>query len=193
MSCRMWRYSERWSWASWKEDRTSTRLCASSLVSTAMRSSQASPWPVSDRYDVKTWCRICVVLSTFSALEKKSTFTVYCSEHLRVWTLIFCVVCSEKSSGYSLGRGAERTGAADDERCGQSKSGLSTQLPCPQHVQWGPWGHLHQGVRCQTLAGKRSEVILCLFIIETGKSSVLAKCCLLSCLFLVSPIPPDCL
>lgn len=49
---RMWRYSERWSWASWKEDRTSTRPCASSLASTAMRSSPASPWLVSDRYDM---------------------------------------------------------------------------------------------------------------------------------------------
>ena len=51
MSCRMWRYSERWSWASWKEGRTSTRPCASSPASAAMRSSPASPWPASDRYD----------------------------------------------------------------------------------------------------------------------------------------------
>lgn len=78
----------------------------------------------------------------------------------------FCVVCSEKSSGHSLGGGAERTGAADDERGGQSKSGLATQLPHPQHVQRGPRGHLHQGGRCQTLAGQRSVVILSLLSIE---------------------------
>ena len=62
MSCRMWRYSEHWSWASWKEGKTSTRPCASSLVSAAMRSSPASPWLVSDRYDTADQPCLCVVL-----------------------------------------------------------------------------------------------------------------------------------
>lgn len=101
---------------------------------------------------------------------------MYYSEHLRVWTLIICVFCSEKSSGHSPGRGAARTGAADDERGGQSKSGLSTQLPHPQHVQRGPRGHLHQGVRCQTLAGQRSAVIFLFVYHETRTNSVATVC-----------------
>lgn len=104
-------------------------------------------------------------------------------------TLIVCVVCAEKSSGHSLGRGAEGIGAAGDERRGQSESGLSTQLPHSQHVQWGPGGRLHQGVRCQTLAGPRSGVIFCLFINETKHKfygGIMSLCSL------ISSSPPDC-
>lgn len=157
--CRMWRYFERWSWASWKEGRTSTRPCASSLASTAMRSSRASRWLALDRYDMAA-----VLLSMFRALE--TTSTAWSTSGFL--TLIICVLCLEKSSGHSFGGGAERAGTADDECGRQLKSGLATQLPYPQHVQRGQRGHLHQRVRRETLAGQRSVVILSMFINETG-------------------------
>lgn len=111
----------------------------------------------------------------------------------RVWTLIICAVCSEKSPGHSLGRGAERTGAADDERGSQSKPGLATQLPYSQHVQWGPRSHLHQRSRCEILAGQRSVVILSVFITETRKSSVDPDCLCISPLTLFISSPLSCL
>lgn len=88
-----------------------------------------------------------------------------------VGTLTMCAVCSEKSPGHPLGRGAEGPGAADHERGGEPEQGFATQLPHSQHVQRGPRGHLHQGGRCQTLAGQRSVATLSVFITKTRKSS----------------------
>jgi len=94
--------------------------------------------------------------------------------------LVLVLVRSEKPSGHPLGRGAARPGAAGDERRRQPEPGLATQLPHPQHVQRGPGGHLHPGVRCQTLAGQRSAgeggVTLCFpFIIETSRRSLISR------------------
>lgn len=96
----------------------------------------------------------------------------HCPRTSEGFNTFFCTVCSEKPSCHPLGGGAAGPGAADDERGRQSESGLAAQLPHPQHVQRGPRGHLHQGGRCQTLAGQRSVVTALLFIIETGKRSV---------------------